>query len=91
MEAFGAIVRRLIQDYGIEKPIRRCRALQIWPDAVGDRIASVTEPQRISDGKLFIKVKNASWRNELIFYKPDILKKLNDSLGSHIIEDIIYI
>ena len=91
MESLESILELTLRELGIEKSMKRYQALWIWPKVVGDRIAEVTEPQRVSEGKLFIRVKNDTWRNELVYYKPKIIKKLNTKLGAPVIEDIIFI
>jgi predicted nucleic acid-binding Zn ribbon protein len=91
MKTLGDILKATIKDLGIEKPIQQYEALVIWPKVVGDKIASVTEPRHIANGKLFIKVKNAAWRNELIFHRSDLIKKLNEQIGRAAVRDIILI
>ena len=51
----------------------------------------MTEPVRMSDAKLFVKVQNDAWRNEIVFYKKEIIGNINKALGSAVIEDIILI
>ena len=63
--------------------------LQIWNSVVGDAIAEVTVLQRFSEGKLYVVVKNSSWRMELSFRKQDIIIRLNDALGILMVQDII--
>jgi predicted nucleic acid-binding Zn ribbon protein len=91
MEHLGSIIRKTVKNLGIEKPIQQYEALQLWPNIVGEKIASVTEPQKILNGKLFVKVKNAAWRNELVFHRADLLKKLNQQSGRCIVKEIVLI
>jgi predicted nucleic acid-binding Zn ribbon protein len=89
MEALGAVIWRTLRELGIEKPVKRAEALRVWPKVVGEKISQVTEPQFFSSGKIFIKVKNDAWRNELFFHKRELLRKLNEELGSAIVDDIV--
>lgn len=91
METLGHILNKCLSDLGIQKSVKRYRALQIWHDVVGERISKVTEPVRMSDAKLFVKVQNDAWRNEIVFYKKEIIGNINKALGSAVIEDIILI
>jgi hypothetical protein len=91
MERLGDIIQRTIKQLGIERPIQQYEAIYIWPKVVGEKIASVTEPLRIVQGKLFIKVKNASWRNELVFHRLALIEKMNQQIGRRVIQDIILI
>ena len=91
METLGNVLNRTLTSFGIQKAVKRYRALYIWDKVVGERIAKVTKAQRMSDGKLFVEVKNDSWRNELVYYKKDIVNKINKELGYPAITDIILI
>ena len=91
MEQIGNILSKFLYELGIEKPIMKYRALTMWPEIVGERISNVTEAKRLTDGKMFVKVQNDSWRNELTFYKQEIIQKMNKEIGVRIVKDIILI
>ncbi len=91
MEQVGNILYKCLREFGIHRPIMRYQALALWPKIVGKKISEVTEPQRFNNGKIFIKVKNDSWRNELVFHKQEIINKINKAIGSRIVEEIILI
>jgi predicted nucleic acid-binding Zn ribbon protein len=89
LELIGQILNKYLTDLGIYKPIKSYKALNLWHEVVGEKISKVTEPERLSDGKMFVKVKNASWRNELVFHKRDIIDKINRAVGSSVVKDIV--
>ena len=89
MKDIGKILQNVILDLGIEQPIKGYQALNRWSEIVGTRIADVTEPEKIKNGKIFVRVKTDSWRNELVFHKKDMIKKLNECLGSNVVKDIV--
>ena len=91
MELIGQILNKYLTDLGIKKSITDYQAINYWHEIVGEKISRVTEPERMSDGKIFVKVKNDTWRNELIFYKKEIIEKLNSTIGSRAVKDIILI
>lgn len=47
-----------------------------WKNIVGKTIAKNTEIQNFKNGKVTVKTVNPIWRNELIFQKEDLLKRL---------------
>ena len=49
---------------------------KLWKKIVGKTIAQNTEIVDIKHGKILIKTTNPIWRNELIFQKEDLLKRL---------------
>jgi predicted nucleic acid-binding Zn ribbon protein len=91
LESLAVIFEQYFRKVGIATPIKRYAVFCEWKEIVGTRVASVTEPARISGERLFIKVKSDVWRNELIFHKADILKKINQRAGEETIKDIVLI
>jgi|TARA_Y100000031_G_C8108619_1_gene332315 predicted nucleic acid-binding Zn ribbon protein len=67
------------------------KAITLWPKAAGKEISKVTEATDLRKGVMFIKTENSSWRNELMFQKEEIIKKINTLLNNNIIKDIKFI
>lgn len=91
MKTIGSILRNYFKDLGIEKPLKRYQAIDIWSEVVGMKLSEVTKPQRVTKGTMFVKVKNDTWRYEIEFHKQEIVHKLNQKLGDEVINDIIFI
>lgn len=91
MESLGKVLEKSFHEFGIDGPIKRYRALTLWRDVVGGRIAEMTEARRVTGGKIFVKVRNDAWRNELVFHKKEIIRRLNERLGARIVDEIILI
>ena len=85
----GKALNKMMKEFGIEKTIRREQALFIWDKIVGENISKHTTPEKVSYGKIYIKVDSPSWRSELSFRKDEILKKLNKKLKNAKIKDIV--
>lgn len=85
------ILKNLIKNLGIERQLLENQAILFWPTIVGPRIAKNTSAERVNDGILFVKVKSDVWRNELLFYKMELIEKLNLKLGKKVVLDIILV
>lgn len=90
-EAIGTVLNRLFSNLGIAGGIKQQQAILAWNDVVGPVIAKVTEPVRIEHGRLYVEVENNTWRQELHFYKHQIVEKLNNELKSKIVKEIILV
>lgn len=75
---------------GMTEAYEQFRTLQIWEQVVGETIAKVTSVEKLTDGDLFVRVRNPSWRMELNFRKKDIATRLNEAVGSEIVRTIIF-
>jgi len=87
-EAIGSVFARLFRDLGIDRAIQQNVAVNRWAEIVGERIAEVSEAERIEKGVLFVKVSSPVWRNELVFMKAGLIKNINETLGKNIVKDI---
>lgn len=88
MQRLGPAIEDLLGKLGISGKIREYDAVAHWPGVVGQQVNRVTEAQSIKNGVLLVRVTNGPWRNELQLLKPDIIRKLNESLGEELVKDI---
>ena len=65
--------------------------LNCWQQNVGTLINKKTTKKSFKNGILIIKAKTPVWRNELLFQKEEILKKLNSTLEKNKIKDIRFL
>jgi predicted nucleic acid-binding Zn ribbon protein len=74
-------VREALQSYlqkaGISEKIEAASVVPEWTELVGEGIAAVTTPLRVSSGVLFVAVRSSAWLSELKLMERDILKRLN--------------
>jgi len=82
------LIYRYFQKLGLEQPFLENMALYYWKEAVGETIAQHTEPIRVENGIVFVKVDNDVWRQELQFLKKEIIDKLNETVGKQTIQEI---
>ena len=89
-ERIDRVLVRTLKSLNIDRRIKEETLLLNWSKVVGDRIASETIPLRVKDSILFVRVENASWRNELVFLKGKIIKQLNQSVKANVLKDIVF-
>ena len=82
------LIDQYLQSVGIKGKIKENFAIVYWDSVVGKEISEITEPFRVSRGILFVKVNDTVWRNELQFFKNEIIEKLNKKIGKRLINDI---
>ena len=87
-EKIGNVFTQLFSDLGIDKAIQQNMAVAQWSEIVGERIAEISEAERIEKGVLFVKVNSPVWRNELGFMKSSLINSVNEALAKNIVKDI---
>ncbi|MEE9904040.1 MAG: DUF721 domain-containing protein [Chlorobium sp.] len=85
-----AIVNEVCRGLGMEDERTQYRVLKIWSEIAGDIIDDITVAERLTEGRLYIRVKNSAWRMELNFRKKELAEKMNKILGKEKIQDIIF-
>tara|TARA_B100001245_G_scaffold43552_1_gene28017 strand:- start:2684 stop:2959 length:276 start_codon:yes stop_codon:yes gene_type:complete len=91
MQKLKAAINNLLKAAGLEAGVSQNKALLVWDDVVGAKVSENTTPEKVEAGTLYIKASNPTWRQELMFKKEEILKKLNKKLGEKIIKEIKFI
>jgi hypothetical protein len=61
-----------------------------WREIVGDLLAERSMPEKYEHHVLFVKVSNATWMQELVLIKPQIINKMNKLLDLQV-NEIIYL
>ncbi|MFC1563891.1 DUF721 domain-containing protein [candidate division KSB1 bacterium] len=90
-ESLGGILKKLFSDIGIDKSLKQQEAVLIWEEVVGDAISKVSTPESVEHGRLYVKVQNNVWKQEIHYHKLEIIKRINERLRKEVIKDIIFL
>lgn len=61
-----------------------------WKEIVGDDIAQHCVPEKLSDGKLYIRVDSPVWHQQLDLLKEELKDKIEGKLGGTQIDRIVF-
>lgn len=81
MKKVGDLIGDAIGRKELLRTARAQVAMQRWPEAVGEILARVTEPQSYDSGTIWVLVNGSSWAQELHFAKDTVLQRLNSFAG----------
>lgn len=85
----GDVVRAELNSLGLAERLREAEIWRLWPEVVGQTIASRAMPLRIIKGVLTVAVSSGPWKQQLSFLKSAMLEKLNSRLGGEVVREII--
>ena len=85
---FSAVLEKVYSELLSEQNADEFYAVKNWSKVVGVHIAKVSEVEKLVGGILYVKVKSAAWRNELVFKKNNIISQINTKVGREVIKDI---
>lgn len=76
-------------NYRLRTGIQALKIETIWEQLMGKVIAKYTDKIEIVGGKLFITSSVAALKNELLYQKDTIVKRVNEALGEKVITDVV--
>ncbi|MDJ0849901.1 MAG: DUF721 domain-containing protein [Myxococcota bacterium] len=88
LEGLGKLVPRVLEDLGLDMPVRVLRIAERWEEAVGAEIAAHCRPLSLRDGTLEASVDSSVWAQQLQLRKPEILTALREVLGDEAPTDL---
>lgn len=87
-EQVGQLVRMFMRQEGLETPYNEYRLINSWEEVMGQGIARFTGEMFIKNQTLFVKLLSPVVKNELMMGRANIVRRLNEKVGSHVIADI---
>ncbi len=78
-QLLSPVIDSVISSLGLKKRYSGWQIVNHWPDIVGQKIAEAAQARRYEDGILFVKVKNAAWRQELSMQTDSLLEAIHQS------------
>jgi len=88
MEALSAVLSRALRRLGMEDELKGWQAVEEWPRLVGTRVACHTRAVGFKEGTLRVEVEGSAWMHELSFLKQDLIRRINQHLGSRLVRDV---
>lgn len=83
------LVNQALRDMGLGQKLKEYEVCSVWPEVVGQMIASRTASLKMRDGKLFVAFTSAVVKNEILMVKEGLIRALNDKVGEKIVNEII--
>lgn len=90
-EQVGDIVRMFMRQEGLETPYNEYRILSSWEEVMGEGIIRYTGEKYIKNQILFVQILSPVLKNDLMMGRANIVRRLNEKVGSHVISDIKFI
>lgn len=85
----GDIIHDALQRSGMEEKFARQRAAFLWSEIVGPTINRLTFKRRVDDnGVLHVYISSASLKNDLLYMRSTLLRRLNEAVGRDALTDI---
>ena len=81
-------MRKFLREEGLEVPLQQKRLIDAWEVVTGNIVSRYTAEKFIRNQTLFVKITNPALRQDLSMMRTQLVKRLNEQVGSFIISDI---
>ncbi|HYA88920.1 MAG TPA: DUF721 domain-containing protein [Nitrospirota bacterium] len=88
LDRLSMTLGKILKNRGFQGRLHEYRIFGQWERCVGAMIAHHAQPQSVRGGRLLLIVDSPAWMQQLTLLKPEIIEKLNTSLGRAAIKDI---
>jgi|TARA_B110000914_G_scaffold57758_1_gene50107 hypothetical protein len=88
--SLSSLIRKILKNPKISERLDNLDVLEVWDTLIGSNLQKYVTDSKVYKGKLYIKLKSSTLRNEFSYKKTDLIKQINSRLGKKIIEDIIF-
>lgn len=85
----GSLLDEFVRANNLQKGLAEYRIQKSWNELLGKSVALSTKSMYIKDRVLFVKLHSSVIRNELALIKDDLIRRLNESAGAEVIDDVV--
>lgn len=82
------VLKKLLREEGLEMPLLQKRLVDAWEIVTGNVVSRYTAEKYIRNQTLFVKITNPALRQDLSMMRTQLVKRLNEQVGSFVISDI---
>jgi hypothetical protein len=85
----GDAIKQFLKSSRINGDIQALQIGDVWENIMGKTVARYTEKLRIVNKTLYVTTNVAPLKQELLYQKEIIKKRVNDALGAGTIQDVV--
>ena len=87
--SLGDALKYFLNHSRMKGSIQALQIEDVWEQIMGKTIAKYTDKIQIQGKTLYITTSMAPLKQELLFQKDNIVKRVNEILGEHVVKDVV--
>lgn len=87
--SLGDALRKFLNHSHLKGSIQALQIETVWEEIMGRTVARYTDKIRIHGQTLYIETAIAPLRQELLFQKEAIVRRVNEALGEWVIKEVV--
>lgn len=88
VKPISELLSQYLRRQGMETPLLQRRVVDTWDTLMGPAIAQYTSEKFIKNQVLYVKILTPALRQDLNMMRSQLVKRLNDAVGSQIITEV---
>lgn len=88
VQTLADVLGKALRDGGLETPLLQKRIVDAWDVVVGPTVSRYTQQKYIRNQTLCVKINNPALRQDLSMMRTQLVKRLNDHVGSFVIAEV---
>lgn len=88
VQSINELILRNLRLQGLETPLLQRRLIDVWPVVAGVAIAQYTTSLNIFNQTLYVHLSVPALRADLSMRRQELVRRLNEYVGSQVIADI---
>lgn len=85
----GEAIKMFLERSRLRDGLQAARIEEVWEQIMGKTVAQYTSRIRLVHQKLFIETPVAPLKQELMYQKPQIIARVNETFGSEVVKEVI--
>lgn len=87
--SIGDALKNMINKSNLRNGVRAVQIEEVWETVMGKTISKYTEKIKIINQTLFITTHVGALKSELMYQKPQIVKRINEAFGENVISQVV--
>jgi hypothetical protein len=87
--SIGDALRKFLHQSQLKGSIQALQIEEVWEQIMGKTVARYTDKIRIHGQTLYIDTAIAPLRQELLYQKETIVRRVNEALGEMVIKEVV--
>ncbi len=87
--SIGDALKEFLKHSRLKSGIQAVQIEEVWEDIMGKTVAKYTDKIQIIKNTLFISTSVAPLKNELLYQRDVIMRRVNEKLGERVIREVV--
>jgi predicted nucleic acid-binding Zn ribbon protein len=87
--SLGDALRKFLNQSQLKGSIQALQIEEVWEQIMGKTVARYTDKINIHGQTLYVNTTVAALRQELLYQKENIIRRVNEALGEQVIKEVV--